>query len=211
LIDSRNRFSVNADIVLVLSNRKAAYGLVRAQNATPPIPTAYLALQPWLKANPGKTRDDYDAQVAQTVLEARPDLVVLAGWMHVLGDGFLERLSQAPSNITPESQSSSLSDHKFPIPVINLHPALPGAFDGANALDRAWDAYKEGKIDKTGVMVHRVIRQVDAGAPVLTQEIPFRDDETKEEFEARLHRVEWQIIVSATNVILEERLKQLQG
>ncbi|PVF94394.1 phosphoribosylglycinamide formyltransferase [Serendipita vermifera] len=210
LIDSRSRFSVNADIVLVLSNRKAAYGLVRAQNATPPIPTAYLALQPWLKANPGKTRDDYDAEVARIVLEARPDLVVLAGWMHVLGDGFLNRLSQAPSS-TQESQSSSLLDHKFPIPVINLHPALPGAFDGANALDRAWDAYKEGKLDKTGVMVHRVIRQVDAGAPILIQEIPFRADETKEEFEERLHKVEWQTIVSATNIVLEERSNQVLG
>ena len=82
LIDAQGTHALhNAQIVLVLSNRKAAYGLTRAQQAQPPIPTAYLALQPFLKANPAKTREDYDAEVAKIVVQAKPDLVVLAGWM----------------------------------------------------------------------------------------------------------------------------------
>jgi phosphoribosylglycinamide formyltransferase len=205
LIDAQSGFDVKAEIILVLSNRKAAYGLTRASNATPPIPTAYLAMQPWLKSNPGKTRDDYDAEVARIVLDVQPDLVVLAGWMHVFGDGFLNLLSQ------PSSSSSVASDLKFPIPVINLHPALPGAFDGAHALDRAWEAHQEGKLDKTGVMVHRVVKQVDAGEPILVQEIPFEEGESKEQFEQRLHGVEWKVIVEATNLVLKHRLEQIQS
>src|SRR6266478_4473204 len=75
LIDAQNTPALpEARIVLVVSNRKAAYGLTRASQAIPAIPTAYLALQPFLKAHPGKTRDDYDAEVAKIVLKAKPDL-----------------------------------------------------------------------------------------------------------------------------------------
>jgi phosphoribosylglycinamide formyltransferase len=209
LIDaqSQSKFDIQSQIVLVLSNRKAAYGLTRAANATPPIPTAYLALQPWLKTHPGHTRDDYDVEVAKLVLDARPDLIVLAGWMHVFGDGFLNLLAGNLESIS--SDYSPPNGLKYPIPVINLHPALPGAFDGANALDRAWDAFKRGEIDKTGVMVHKVVRQVDAGQPILVQEIPFKEDETKEQFEERLHATEWKVIEAATNTVLKERWDSL--
>ncbi|KAK2459769.1 hypothetical protein APHAL10511_008201 [Amanita phalloides] len=171
-----------SEIVLVLSNRKNAYGLVRASNATPPIATAYLALQPYLKNHPEKTRKDYDAEVAGIVLEAKPDVVVLAGWMHIFGEGFLEPLEG--------------------VPVINLHPALPGAFDGANALQRAYEAYGRGEIDRTGAMVHRVVREVDRGEPVVVREIEMRGGETLESLEARVHAVEHEIIVEATRVVL---------
>jgi phosphoribosylglycinamide formyltransferase len=160
-------FPYNATIVLVLSNRKAAFGLQRAASASPPIPTSYLALQPYLKSNPDKTRDDYDAEIARRVLEAKPDLVVLAGWMHVFGDGFLDILNGVADGGIPDDEGLVR-----PVPVINLHPALPGEYDGAHALDRAWDDYQAAKIVRTGVMVHRVVKQVDAGQPILTREIP---------------------------------------
>lgn len=174
----------DATISLVLSNRKNAYGLVRAQQATPPIPTAYLALQPYLKANPGKTRPDYDVEVAKIVLEAQPDLVVLAGWMHVLSEGFLDQLKG--------------------VAVINLHPALPGEFGGSHAIDRAFEAWKKGEITRSGVMVHRVVKEVDRGAPVLVREIPFEEGDTLETYEERLHKVEWGIIVEAVKIVLDD-------
>jgi phosphoribosylglycinamide formyltransferase len=43
------------------------------------------------------------------------------------------------------------------VPIINLHPALPKQFDGANAIQRAHQAWLEGSIDKTGVMIHYVM------------------------------------------------------
>jgi phosphoribosylglycinamide formyltransferase len=191
---------------LVLSNRKAAFGLQRAASTSPPIPTSYLALQPYLKSNPDKTRDDYDAEIARRVLEAKPDLVVLAGWMHVFGDGFLDILNGVADGGIPDDEGLVR-----PVPVINLHPALPGEYDGAHALDRAWDDYQAAKIVRTGVMVHRVVKQVDAGQPILTREILFREGESKEEFETRLHSVEWEVIVQATKDVLEQRMRQLQG
>ncbi|TFK71723.1 phosphoribosylglycinamide formyltransferase [Pluteus cervinus] len=196
LIDALNTPRLpNATISLVLSNRKAAYGLTRAAQADPPIRTASLALQPYLKSNPGKTRDDYDAEVAKIVLNEEPDIVVLAGWMHILGDKFLEPLEQVKS----EEGSARKA-----IPVINLHPALPGAFDGAHAIERAFEAFQKGEIDSGGVMVHRVIKEVDRGEPVIVREVPIEKGESIEAFEERLHKVEHEIIVQATAMVLDE-------
>jgi phosphoribosylglycinamide formyltransferase len=191
LIDAQNTPSLpNAEIVLVLSNHKAAYGLTRAANAIPPIPTACLSLQPFLKNNPGKTRDDYDFEIAKIVLKKKPDVVVLAGWMHVLGDGFLEAMTSAEHAISRT-------------PVINLHPALPGAFDGLNAIRRAYDAFQRGEITKSGVMVHRVVKEVDRGEPIVVREVLMKEGESFEDFEARMHEAERQVIVEATAKVLD--------
>ncbi|KDQ22312.1 hypothetical protein PLEOSDRAFT_53151 [Pleurotus ostreatus PC15] len=189
LIDAINTPSLpNSSIVLVVSNRKAAYGLIRASQASPPIPTYYIALQTYLKQHPGKGRSDYDREVGRIVLQARPDVVVLAGWMHVFGDGFLEEMA------TGDRQDS--------IPVINLHPALPGAFDGMHAIDRAYEAFQKGEITKSGVMVHRVVKEVDRGEPILIREVDMQAGESKEAFEERVHKTEWEVIVEATRKVL---------
>lgn len=179
---------------------------MRAQSADPPIPTRYLALQPYLKAAPTsttptttapegqggeqsqprtRTRDTYDAEIARIVLSARPDVVVLAGWMHVFGDAFLDLV--APS-----------------APVINLHPALPGAFDGTNAIERGFEAFQRGDVDRVGAMVHRVVKEVDRGEPVVVREVEIRKGEPLAAYEERLHRTEWEIIVEATRKVLCE-------
>ncbi|KAJ7367752.1 formyl transferase [Mycena albidolilacea] len=193
LIDAQNTPSLpDAQIVLVFSNRKAAFGLTRASQAQPPIPIGYLALQPYLKAHPDKTRDDYDAEVAERVLQARPDLIVLAGWMHVFGEAFLNRAGQAKDGRG--------------VPVINLHPALPGAFDGTNSIERAYEAFQKGEIAHSGAMVHRVVKDVDRGEPLIVREVPILQGEALDDFAQRLHAVEWEIIVQASKQVLDQVL-----
>ncbi|KAF8840925.1 phosphoribosylglycinamide formyltransferase [Paxillus ammoniavirescens] len=185
----------HAQIVLVLSNRKAAKGLARAAAATPPIPTAYLALQPYLRTHPGATREEYDVAVARAVLDVSPDVVVLAGWMHIVSQGFLDVLRGAGAGGGGDVRE---------IPVINLHPALPGQFDGANAMERGFKAFQSGEVDRLGVMVHRVIAEVDRGAPVVVREVEVMNGEALEVYEQRMHRVEWEIIVEGTKMVLDE-------
>jgi phosphoribosylglycinamide formyltransferase len=198
LIDAQNTPSLpNTQIVQVFSNRKAAYGLTRAAQANPPIPTAYLALQPYLKANPGKTRDDYDAEVARITLREEPDLIILAGWMHIFGDGFLQYFDGRKPLEGEEKP-------RTPIPVINLHPALPGAFDGANAVERAYEAFQRGEIVRSGAMVHRVVKEVDHGEPLVVREVKIEKGELIEEYKKRLHEVEHEIIVQAAKKVLED-------
>jgi phosphoribosylglycinamide formyltransferase len=185
LIDAQNTPTLpDAQMVLVLSNRKAAYGLTRAQNADPPIPTRHLALQPYLKAAPDRNRTTYDAEIARIVLDARPDIVVLAGWMHVMSEAFLDAVGS--------------------IAVINLHPALPGAFDGTHAIERSYEAFQKGEVDRVGAMVHRVVKEVDRGEPVVVREVEIKKGEPLEAYEERLHRTEWELIVEATRMVLGE-------
>ncbi|KAJ8583747.1 phosphoribosylglycinamide formyltransferase [Rhizopogon salebrosus TDB-379] len=200
LIDAQNTPSLpNTTIVLVLSNRKNARGLLRASNASPPIPTAHLSLPAFLKSNPGKTRDDYDLEIARLVLRAKPDAVVCAGWMHILGEGFLDVLKCVR---TSEGEEEEVPARE--VPVINIHPALFGQFDGAHAIERGFEAFQRGEVDKLGVMVHRVIKEVDRGKPLVERTVEVVKGEPIEAYEERLHKVEWEIIVEATRMVLGE-------
>ena len=114
-----------------------------------------------------------------------------------MGDGFLDVVN---GDQPYDGEERVLK----PIPVINLHPALPGAFDGAHAIERAYEAFQKGEIEHSGVMVHRVVKEVDRGQPVLVREVEIVPGEAIEAFEERLHAVEWKIIVEATRKVLDE-------
>jgi formyltetrahydrofolate-dependent phosphoribosylglycinamide formyltransferase len=178
LIDAIKAGVLEAEICLVVSNRKDAYGLERAKNAK--LETLYVPLKPYRDA--GKSREEYDADLASSIAKFEPDLIVQAGWMHILSTAFLDR---------------------FPRRVINLHPALPGEFDGANAIARAWEAHKKSNLERTGVMIHWVIPQVDAGEVIISREVEFLEDDTLDSFEARLHMLEHQLIVEGTRRALK--------
>ncbi|KAJ5305333.1 54S ribosomal protein L23 [Penicillium atrosanguineum] len=192
VIDKIAAQQLNANIVRVLSNRKDAYGLERARKAN--IPTQYHNLVKYKKQHPATpegvqaAREEYDAELARLILVDEPELVACLGFMHVLSPRFLEPLQAAG------------------VRIINLHPALPGAFNGVAAIERAHAAWMEGKIDKTGVMIHDVISEVDMGKPILVQEIPFQKgrDEDLEMFEKRVHETEWGTVLAGVDMVLKE-------
>jgi len=177
LIDNIASGDLEADIAAVVSNKADAFGLTRAQRAG--IPTEVFDLKEVLKD--GGTREGYDVELAGLVAAYEPDLIVLAGWMLILGEGFLNR---------------------FPKKVINLHPALPGAFPGTHAIERAHEAFQRGLIKRTGVMVHRVVPEVDAGPVVTMEPVPIFPGESVEELEERVHEVEHNLIVAAVALVL---------
>lgn len=167
----------NAEIVAVVSNKVSAYGLTRAQNAG--IETCVFSAKPHTDA--GKSREDYDTDLAEKVTTYQPDLIVLAGWMRILTPAFLNH---------------------FPNKVINLHPALPGQFAGINAIERAFEAFQNGEIDHSGCMVHYVIPEVDAGPVIADVIVPFETDDTLDAFSTRLHIAEHALIVNAVDLAL---------
>ena len=104
LIDAIRMRALDAQITLVVSNRKAAYGLERAQKAN--IPTRYHPLKPYRDA--GRDRTEYDADLAEIVRAAQPDWVVLAG----LDAHFQRRLSKTfslPGDQFAPSAAGSIS------------------------------------------------------------------------------------------------------
>lgn len=172
IIDAIQSNHLKAEIVTVISNRKDAFGLKRAEMAG--IETVYFPLKPY--KDEGKSRETYDSDLSDIVASKKPDLIVLAGWMHILSPAFLD---------------------KFPQQVINLHPALPGEFAGTNAIARAFIAAREGKINRSGVMVHYVIPEVDAGEVIIKAKVPIVNGDTITKFEERMHATEHRILVQA--------------
>ncbi|POW02380.1 hypothetical protein PSTT_11832 [Puccinia striiformis] len=199
LIDAVPSFqSPEARISLVISNSKFAYGIQRAETASPPIPTKIYSLASFRKQNSNLTdeaelRSQYDRGLAAAIKTGRPHLVVLAGFMHILSETFLK-----------EMLSDWDSSDAIPIPIINLHPALPGQFDGANAISRAWEAGPEGRqeITETGIMIHEVIAEVDRGAPILTRTVELKKNESLEALNQRMHELEHELIVAGTSEML---------
>jgi formyltetrahydrofolate-dependent phosphoribosylglycinamide formyltransferase len=178
LLDVIDDGCLPAKIVLVVSNRRAAYGLQRAAQAG--VKTLYFPLKPYVDA--GQTRAAYDADLAARLRPYQPDLIVLAGWMHILSPAFL--------------------DH-FPDKVINLHPALPGAFPGTEAVARAHAAYQAGEIGETGCMVHYVIPELDAGPVIAQATVPIYPQDSLAELTARMHDTEHKLLVTAVRQALE--------
>ncbi len=172
IIDATQAGHLDAQIALVVSNRKSAYGLQRAQDAG--IETLYFPLKPYKSA--GKSREAYDTDLAAAIQPYQPDLIVLAGWMHIFSPAFLQA---------------------FPRKVINLHPALPGAFPGTQAIERAYEAYQAGEIESSGIMVHYAVPEVDAGEVIIQAEVPILPDDAFEDFAARMHATEHRVIVQA--------------
>ncbi len=178
IIDACAAGALPAQVVLVVSNRGSAFGLTRAERAG--IPTRCFPWQPYRDA--GRPRAAYDADLADLVAGSAADLVVLAGWMHVLSPAFL----------TPFSGR-----------VLNLHPALPGSFPGTDAIARAFEAFGRGEITHTGVMVHWVVPEVDAGPVIATAAVPIYPADTLAELEIRVHETEHRLLVAALRTVCE--------
>ncbi|CRG86790.1 phosphoribosylglycinamide formyltransferase, putative [Talaromyces islandicus] len=192
VIDKIQTGQLPARIVRVISNRKDAYGLERARVAD--IPTAYHNLVKYKRAHPATpegikiAREEYDAELAKLVLADSPELVACLGFMHVLSTNFLQPLEEKG------------------LKIINLHPALPGAFNGVDAIERAHAAWRRGEINKTGVMIHDVISEVDMGTPILVKEIPFvaGEDENLEHFTQKVHETEWGAVIEGIQLSIQE-------
>ena len=149
ILDACAREELPASVVAVISNKPDAYGLTRAQNAG-----CRDCLSQNSTANPAAITIPVSPPWSSTY---EPDYVILAGWMRLLSSNFLILFQNR---------------------VINLHPALPGTFPGTHAIERAYEAFQRGEIDRTGVMVHLVPDEgVDDGPVLATQEIFFQPGE----------------------------------
>ena len=149
---------VAAPIAAVASNREGVPALQRAEDAG--IPVRVFELDRY--AN----RDARDREMADWLQLRGVDLVVLAGYMHLLTEPFLRR---------------------FPGRIVNVHPSLLPAFPGAHAIE---DACAAG-VATTGVTVHYVDEGLDTG-PVIVQEAV--RVEPRHTLEDRIHAVEHRLL-----------------
>lgn len=164
MIDACDSGALKAKIVHVFSNKPNVGGLIRAHNAA--IKTTIIE---WDSQT--ESREMYDSRLSVQVQRQRPDIIVLAGWMHVLTTRFL---------------SCFPTDR-----IINLHPALPGQFPGTKAIQKAL----ESGATQTGAMCHLVVPEVDAGEVLSTIEVPIYYTDSIATLTARVKCVEKTVLL----------------
>ncbi|HLU77736.1 MAG TPA: phosphoribosylglycinamide formyltransferase [Burkholderiales bacterium] len=168
----------NLPVVAVISNRADAAGLAYARSRG--IPTAVVAHKDY------PTREAFDAQLAAEIDRHAPDLVVLAGFMRILTDAFVERYAGR---------------------MINIHPALLPAFTGLDTHARALAA----GVKLHGCTVHWVTPTLDEGPIIIQAAVPVRPDDTPERLAARVLRQEHVIYPRAIRWFLEDKLRVENG
>jgi formyltetrahydrofolate-dependent phosphoribosylglycinamide formyltransferase len=164
-----------ARVTTVLCNRFKAEGVQHAHVANIPVHLCSLAAFCGGDITSQK-RSAYDSELAQLLNSINPDLIVLAGWMHIFSPAFLNTVNA---------------------PVINLHPALPGQFAGAHGVADAYAAWLAGQITHTGCMVHEVIEEIDAGKVIATQIVPCLVGDSLDDLKQRMRKAEHGLIVQA--------------
>ena len=162
------------EIVGVASNNPGAYGLRRAHAAG--IDTAAFP------ASDYPDRADRDDALAAWLEERQVGLVVLAGFMELLGPAFVNRFTGR---------------------IVNVHPSLLPAFPGVRAIEQALDY----GVRVMGVTVHFVDEEVDSG-PIILQEafdaVPYARD--IEAVERRVHEIEHRLLPEAVRLIAAGRV-----
>jgi len=147
IIDATRNFLPKINIALVLSNKSDAYGLKRAEKAH--IPTKVIEHQQY------ETRLAFDREMIKAIDQCKPDLVVLAGFMRILTEEFVQHYENK---------------------MINIHPSLLPKYKGTNTHQRAIDAGDK----EHGLSIHYVTNELDSG-PVLKQvKVPIYPEDTAE-------------------------------
>jgi phosphoribosylglycinamide formyltransferase-1 len=153
----------------VASNRRDAYALMRARAAGIPVASFSLDCHP--------DREERDLVMAGWLERHGVELVVCAGYMHLLTQPFLRR---------------------FPGAIVNVHPSLLPAFPGTHAIEAALAA----GVESTGVTVHLIDEGVDTGPVLRQQALTVAPHET---LEARIHALEHRLLPSVVRELLATR------
>ena len=171
----------SGEVVLVISNRKAAYGLERAKLSG--IETAVLsnAMQP--------DAHKRDEQLLALLQSRGIDVVLLAGYLGILG----ERVLCA-----------------YPSRIINVHPALIPAFCGMGMYGlRVHEAALARGVKLTGATAHLVNGEVDGGPILLQKAVDVLADDTPETLQLRvMQEAEWQLLPLAAEMICSQIINQ---
>jgi phosphoribosylglycinamide formyltransferase-1 len=175
LIDAEKKNELaSAKIVLVVSDNPEAFALERAKKAG--IKTFVLEKKSF------KLREDFDKKIIEKLHEEKVGLVVLAGFMRLLSDHFVDEYYNR---------------------TLNIHPALLPSFKGTHGIK---DAFEYG-VKVTGVTVHFVNKELDAGPVILQEGVRIEENDTLETLEKKIHRVEHKLYPEAVRLFVHGRLK----
>jgi phosphoribosylglycinamide formyltransferase-1 len=176
IIDRCEDGRIDGEVVIVVSDRAEAKALGRARSHG--IEALHVAVP---KTGTDGWREA-DQRITDALLEARVDLVCLAGYMRMIGPHMLSAFSQR---------------------IMNIHPALLPAFKGTHGQR---DALEYGT-KVAGATVHFADPEFDMGPIIIQAAVPVREDDTEETLAARILRQEHEIYAQAIQWFAEGRLR----
>jgi len=168
---------IRARIMVVISDVEEAYGLVRARR--------HGLNEVFVDPHSFPDRAAYERKLIRILEENEVELVVLAGYMRLVGEGFVQAFRNR---------------------IMNIHPALLPSFPGTSGVA---DALAYG-VKVTGVTVHIVDEGLDTGPVILQEAVPVLPGDTEETLHQRIHEVEYRLYPQAINYYCEGRL-QVEG
>lgn len=163
-----------AGVELVISDKPDAPALIRAKNAG--IRTVVV------EKTLGLPREEFDELIAKVIREGKIDLIVLAGYMRVLGKRFIG---------------------EFYGKIINIHPALLPSFKGVSGVS---DAFEYG-VKVTGITVHFVNEGVDEGPIIAQSVVEIAETDTQSSLEEKIHRKEHELYPEVIRLFAKGKLK----
>lgn len=160
IIDEKLKQNFHYEVSVVISNNEDAYGLVRANDAG--IPTEVLLAKDYLD------RQSYDHALAILIEKYSPKLIVLAGFMRILSEDFV---------------------NTYYGKIINIHPSLLPKYRG---LQTHQQVLQNKDIDH-GVTIHFVSPELDGGPIIVQSKLKVNPDDTVDSLISRIHDIEHQI------------------
>ncbi len=178
IIDAIEKGFLRASISLVLSNNPDAYGLTRA--------TRHGIATRVLDHRDFANREAFDEALREILDAVSPDLIVLAGFMRILGRAFIDA---------------------FPGRILNIHPSLLPAYKGLNTHQRALDNQET----RHGVSIHLVTAELDDGPVLLQGSYPIEPGDIAEDLQRKGHRLEHQMYPQLLQWFSDNRIHIDQG
>lgn len=176
LLDGIAAGQLDADIVGVFSDKPGASALDKVA-----------AGQRWARSpKEFASRDSFDIALGDAVAASHPDWIVCAGYMRILGAGFVERFSGR---------------------LVNIHPSLLPRHKGLHTHARAIEA---GDTEH-GASVHFVVPELDAGAVIAQARVPVLADDTPESLAARVLAVEHPLLLASVRLLATGRVTEQDG
>ncbi|MCZ7357203.1 MAG: phosphoribosylglycinamide formyltransferase [Candidatus Methanoperedens sp.] len=177
IIDSINSGYVKARITVVISDNEYAYALGRARKHG--IESFFIDPKRFA------SKELFEEDVLRVIKEHRADLVLLAGYMRIIGKTLLDAYKDR---------------------ILNIHPALLPAFQGLHAQEQAFDY----GVKVSGCTVHFVDEALDGGPIILQRCVEVKEDDTAEKLANRILALEHKIYPEAVKLFVENRL-QIEG
>jgi len=174
IIDSVSSGYIRADICLLITDNSEAFSIERAKKHG----IEHLTLLP---RNFG-SRDDYFSRIASELKNRSVDLVVLAGFMRIVGRPLIEA---------------------FPDRIMNIHPALLPSFPGLHGQKQALDY----GVKISGCTVHFVDEGMDTGPIIIQASVPVLDGDTEDTLSERILKYEHRIYPEAVRLFAEGKIR----